>query len=102
MEEDNIKKATVPEEELDGVNAGLGGMGYYMMVDNYNGGYLPLCTIPSWDPANEVERLWPNCKVFTYGAIATGAGRFSRRCTYIRVCFNGNWGWAERDCMHEC
>ena len=102
MEENNIRKAPLPEETLEQVSAGYVVGRYNMTVGNCNGGYLPLCTIPSWDPANEVERLWPNCKVFTYGAIATGAGRNGRPCTYMRVSFNGNWGWAERDCMHEC
>ena len=102
MEEDNIKKAPVPEEELDGVNAGLGGMGYYMMVDNYNGGYLPLCTMPAWNSANEIERLWPNCMVSTNGATASGIGRDGKPCIYIWVCFNGTKGWAERDCLSRC
>ena len=102
MEENNIKKAPISEEDLDQVSAGVGGSGYYMTVIDCKGGYLPLCTMPAWNSANEIERLWPNCMVSTNGATASGIGRDGKPCIYIWVCFNGTKGWAERDCLGRC
>ena len=102
MEENNIRKAPLPEETLEQVSAGYVVGRYNMTVGNCNGGYLPLCTMPAWNSANEIERLWPNCMVSTNGATASGIGRDGKPCIYIWVCFNGTKGWAERDCLGRC
>ena len=95
MEENNIRKAPLPEETLDQVNAGYGsGSGFYMTVGNCNGGYLALRPQPVWDQYHELAQLYPGYQVFTYGATTRGTGLNGIPCTYTYVKWNGIWGWA--------
>ncbi len=99
MEEKKNPKA-MSEEELEKVSGGYGrGGGYYMTVGNCSYGYLPLLQRPEWDQYNELGQLYPGCPVFTYGETANGIGLNGAPCTYRRVCFNGNWGWADDSCL---
>ena len=95
MEENNIRKAPLPEETLEQVNAGYGsGSGFYMTVGNCNGGYLALRPQPVWDQYHELAQLYPGYQVFTYGATANGTGLHGVPCTYRYVCYDGVWGFA--------
>ena len=94
MEENNIKKAPISEEDLDQVSAGAGGIGYNMRVGNCNGGYLALRPEPVWDQYHELAKLYPGYEVFTYGATAHGIGLNGVPCSYTYVNWSGIWGWA--------
>jgi hypothetical protein len=95
MEENNIRKAPLPEETLEQVNAGYGsGSGFYMTVGNCNGSYLALRPQPVWDQYHELAQLYPGYQVFTYGQTTNGTGLHGVPCTYRYVCYNGVWGFA--------
>lgn len=87
------KKVIIDGQELEDVNGGIGGAGYYMTVGNCNGGYLALRPQPVWDQYHEIAQLWPGYQVYTYGATTSGTGLNGVPCRYTYVCFNGNWGW---------
>ena len=101
MEENNIRKAPLPEETLDQVNAGYGpGSGFYMTVGNCNGGYLALRPQPVWDQYHELAQLYPGYQVFTYGSTANGTGLNGVPCTYRYVSYNGVWGFANASFLY--
>ena len=101
MEENNIRKAPLPEETLDQVNAGVGsGSGFYMTVGNCNGGYLALRPEPVWDQYHEILKLWPGYRVFTYGQTTNGTGLNGLPCTYRYVSYNGVWGFANASFLY--
>ena len=84
------------DEELNIVNGGTGsGVGYYLTVGNCNGHYLALRPQPVWDQYNELARMYPGYRVFTYGATTNGIGLNGVHCVYTYVQFNGIWGWAD-------
>ena len=88
------KKVIIDGQELEDVNGGYGGAGYYMKVGDCYGGYLALRPQPVWDQYHEIARLYPEYEVYTYGATTSGTGLNGIPCTYTYVCWGGNWGWA--------
>ena len=62
------------DDQLDKVQGGSGGNGYYMTVGNCNGGYLALRPQPVWDQYHEIAHLYPGYQVFTYGGTTPGTG----------------------------
>ena len=88
------KKIIVDGQELEDVNGGYGGAGYYMTVGDCGGGYLALRPQPVWDQYHEIAQLYPGYNVFTYGATTRGTGLNGVPCSYTYVSFNGDWGWA--------
>ena len=83
------KKVIVDGQELEEVNGGYGGAGYYMTVGDCNGGYLALRP----HQYHEIARLYPGYQVYTYGATTRGTGLNGVPCSYTYVAFNGVWGW---------
>ena len=101
MEENNIRKAPLPEETLEQVNAGYGsGSGFYMTVGNCKDGYLALRPEPVWDQFHEILRLRPGYRVFTYGQTTNGTGLNGTPCTYRYVRYDGIWGWANASFLY--
>ena len=87
-------KIIIDGQELEDVNGGYGGAGFYMTVGDCGGGYLALRPQPVWDQYHEIAKLYPGYEVFTYGSTTRGTGLNGVPCSYTYVMFNGNWGWA--------
>ncbi len=94
------EKKILNDQELDGINAGYGGGGFFMTVGNCNGSYLALRPQPYWDQYHELARLYPGYQVFTYGATTNGTGLNGISCVYRYVCYNGIWGYANASFLY--
>ena len=101
MEESNIKKAPISEEDLDQVSAGVGsGAGYIMTVGNCAGGYIELYCQPNGQ-CNALARLYPGYQVVTFGMQNRGIDENGASCTYTYVNWNEIWGWANSCFLHR-
>ena len=101
MEENNIRKAPLPEETLEQVNAGVGsGAGYIMTVGNCGGGYLELYSQPNGQ-CNALARLYPGNQVTTFGMQNRGIDQNGESCTFTYVSWNEIWGWVVSAFLHR-
>ena len=96
MEENNIRKAPLPEETLEQVSAGSVIGGYNMTVGNCGGGYIELYQQPNGQ-RNALARLCPGYQVTTFGRQHTGIDQNGESCTFTYVRWNGILGWVVSD-----
>ena len=100
MEENNIRKASLPEETLEQVNAGNVIGGYNMKVGNCGGGYIELYRQPNGQ-CYALARLCSGYQVTTFGRQNTGIDQNGESCTFTYVCWKGVWGWVVSDFLRR-
>ena len=83
----------ISDEEAESICGGSGKGGYYLIVRDCAGS-LALRPQPYWDPHHILAQMSEGDKVFTYGEITAGSGIGGQECNYLRVNWQGIWGYA--------